>query len=172
AEQRVCAERAAYGYAWRSLRTQGSTLALNSDMAGSDPDIFYGLHAAITRRNKDRMPPQGWFAEQALSPEEALRGYTTWNAYAMFAEDKTAMIAPGRWADLTVMNIDPLQVGEQQPGRLLDGRILMTIVAGKVAYETSGLLGGGRRLHDEATQPGAVGAEHIAQHGEKHTHGR
>ena len=104
-------------------------------MAGSDPDIFYGLHAAVTRRNKQRLPSGGWFAEEAFTPEEAVRAYTVWNAYAMFAEDLTGIIAPGRWADLTVMNIDPLRVGESDPGALLSGQILMTIVAGRIAWQ-------------------------------------
>jgi hypothetical protein len=35
-------------------------------------------------------------------------------------------------ASLTVMNIDPFVVGETSPHKLLDGKILMTIVEGKV----------------------------------------
>ena len=41
----------------------------------------------------------------------------------------------GRWADLTVMDIDPFVLCEDSPGDILNGRILMTIVNGKVAYE-------------------------------------
>ena len=137
AEDRVGKDRAAYGYAWRTLRKKGAKVIFNSDMAGSDPDIFYGLHAAMTRRNKKREPAGGWFAKEAFTPEEAVRAYTVWNAYAMFAEDHTGTIAPGKWADLTVMDIDPLRVGESDPGRLLDGRILMTVVAGRVAWSAT-----------------------------------
>jgi predicted amidohydrolase YtcJ len=42
---------------------------------------------------------------------------------------------PGFWADISVMDIDPLRVGETEPGRLLDGRILATIVSGRVVFE-------------------------------------
>jgi predicted amidohydrolase YtcJ len=45
------------------------------------------------------------------------------------------MIKPGMWADLTIADIDPLVVGATEPGDLLDGRVLATIVAGRVVFE-------------------------------------
>jgi predicted amidohydrolase YtcJ len=137
AEDRLGAERVRHAYAWRSLRRAGAALALNSDLPGSDHDIFYGLHAAITRRGKDKQPPAGWYPEENLTPEEALRGYTTWAAYAAFEENETAQLAVGRRADLTIMDIDPLAVGESDPGRLLTGKILWTIVSGAIVHPVS-----------------------------------
>jgi len=32
-----------------------------------------------------------------MTPEEALRGYTTWAAYSAFLERETGVVAPGRW---------------------------------------------------------------------------
>jgi len=136
AEDRLGSERVRHGYAWRSLRGLGSRLAFNSDLSGSDPNLFYGLHAAITRRNKLREPAEGWFPEEALSPEEALRAYSTWNAYAGFAETETGTLEVGKWADITVTDLDPLVVGSGEPGRLLEGRVLMTIVGGQVRFES------------------------------------
>ena len=91
------------------LRRAGARLALNSDLPGSDHDIFYGLHAAITRRDKQLEPREGWYPGERLTPEEAVRGYTTWNAYAAFQENETGMLAAGRWADITVMDVDPVR---------------------------------------------------------------
>ncbi|MEM7354223.1 MAG: amidohydrolase family protein, partial [Acidobacteriota bacterium] len=76
AEERIGAERILGAYAWRTLRQAGARLTFNSDLSGSDHSIFYGLHAAITRRDKDRQPAEGWYPEQAMTPEEAVRGYT------------------------------------------------------------------------------------------------
>lgn len=137
AEARLGAVRVKGAYAWRSLRRAGARLAFNSDMIGSDHDIFYGLHSAITRRDTKLQPPGGWYPEERMTPEEALRGYTSWNAYAAFCEKETGVIAPGRWADLTVMDVDPLALGETDPARLLKGKIVMTIVAGKIRHETA-----------------------------------
>jgi Amidohydrolase family len=134
AEARLGPERVKGAYAWRTLRLVGARLAFNSDLTGSDHDIFYGLHSAITRRDKQLQPPGGWHPEQRMTPEEAVRGYTTWNAYAASWEKESGLLAPGRWADITVMDIDPLVMGATDPGRLLRGAIRATIVGGKIAY--------------------------------------
>jgi len=139
AEDRLGPVRVKGAYAWRTLRKADARLALNSDLIGSDHDIFYGLHAAITRRDKKLEPAGGWHPEERLTPEEAVRGYTTWNAYAAFWEKESGVLAAGRWADLTVMDVDPLRLGASDPGKLLGGKILATIVAGQVAYAAPSL---------------------------------
>ncbi|MBK7600134.1 MAG: hypothetical protein IPJ07_17080 [Acidobacteria bacterium] len=48
-------------YAWRTMLEHGVRLIFNSDLPGSDHNIFYGLHAAITRRDKNLQPPKGWY---------------------------------------------------------------------------------------------------------------
>ena len=134
AEQRLGPERILGAYAWRSLREAGARLTFNSDNPGSDHSIFYGLHSAITRQDKDGEPEGGWFPEQSVTAEEAVRAYTSWSAYASFQENEAGVIEPGRRADLTVMDIDPFSVAGQRPGRLLDGQIVMTIVDGNIIY--------------------------------------
>ncbi len=135
AEARIGPERVKGAYAWRSLRKAGARLAFNSDLAGSDHDIFYGLHSAITRKDKEQNPPEGWYPEERMTAEEALRGYTVWNAYAAGQESETGTLEPGKRADVTILSLDPLAVGERDPGRLFDGTIVATIVGGKVIHE-------------------------------------
>ena len=134
AEQRLGSERILGAYAWRSLREAGARLTFNSDNPGSDHSIFYGLHSAITRQDKEGEPEGGWFPEQSVTAEEAVRAYTSWSAYASFQENEAGVIEPGRRADLTVMDIDPFSMAGQRPGRLLDGQIVMTIVDGNIVY--------------------------------------
>jgi len=136
AEERLGAERILGAYAWRSLRETNANLTFNSDNPGSDHSIFYGLHAAITRRDKNQEPEGGWYAHEAMVADEAIRAYTNWSAYASFREDETGIIEKGRWADLTVMDIDPFLLADESPGDILNGRILMTIVNGKIIYES------------------------------------
>jgi len=132
AETRIGPSRVKNAYAWRSLRRAGARMALNSDLPATDYSIFYGWHSAVTRTDRQGRPAGGWHIEQALSIEEAVRGWTIWAAYAEFGEQERGSIAPGRVADLTVMDLDPFQIGAKDPARLLDGKIVMTIVAGKV----------------------------------------
>ena len=135
AEARLGPERILGAYAWRTLRETNAALTFNSDNPGSDHSIFYGLHAAITRQDKNSQPEGGWYAEQAVNADEAVRGYTSWSAYASFREDDTGILDAGRWADITVMDVDPFVLADQVPADMLNGRILMTVVNGEVVHE-------------------------------------
>lgn len=135
AEERLGSERVKGAYAWRTFRQKGVRLVFGSDLVGSDHNIFYGLHAAMTRRDKALQPEGGWYPEQRMTPEEAVRGYTTWAAYAAFAENDRGTLAVGRAADITVMDLDPLVVGSTKPEALLDGKIRLTMVAGRIVHE-------------------------------------
>ena len=132
AEERIGPERLKGAYAWRSLRRAGARMALNSDLPGTDYSIFYGLHSAVTRTDRNSKPEGGWRKDEALTIEEAIRGWTIWAAYAGFGESNTGTIAAGKSANLTVMDIDPFQTATTNPARLLDGKIVMTVINGRV----------------------------------------
>jgi len=134
AEDRVGPERIKGAYAWRTMRLTGVPLTFNSDLPGSDHDIFYGLHAAVTRRDRDLQPQGGWYADEAVTAEEAMRAYTVWAAAAAFLESRTGVLESGKWADITVMDIDPLALGSTRPSGLLDGVVEITIVGGRIVY--------------------------------------
>jgi predicted amidohydrolase YtcJ len=138
AETRIGSQRLSGAYAWRSLRRAGARLALNSDLPATDYSIFYGLHSAVTRTDRKGLPTGGWRPDQRLTIEEALRGWTTWAAYAEFREQDAGIISAGYAASLTVMDIDPFQVGESNPHRLLDGKIVMTIIDGRIVVGNPG----------------------------------
>lgn len=127
AEQRVGPERIRGAYAWRTLRQAGASLVFSADLPGSDPDPFYGLHAAVTRTDKAGRPTGGWYADQAMRIEEAIRGYTIWARRTAFEEPYVGPIAPGMWADLTVLDRDPFT---SSAGSLLGGRATRTYVRG------------------------------------------
>jgi len=130
---RVGEERAKGGYAWRTLRKNNATVIFNADYTGTDPSFFYGAYCAITKQKRD--DDKQWFSEQAFTSEETLRAYTIWAAYASKQEHLTGTIEKGKWADLTFMDIDILNLGNTNPNGILDGRILKTIVKGKIVYE-------------------------------------
>jgi len=60
AEERLGPERILGAYAWRSLREAGADITFNADNPGSDHSIFYGLHSAITRQDKNGQHHRGW----------------------------------------------------------------------------------------------------------------
>ena len=82
--------------------------------------------------NEDGTPPEGYYAEQALSREDALRGYTIGPAYAAFLENKVGSIEVGKYADLTVFDRDILTI---EPAEILTTRVAYTVVDGRIVYE-------------------------------------
>lgn len=132
---RIGAERAKGAYAWRTFRRNNVPLAFGSDLMGYSWNIFYGLHSAITRQSRDGQPEGGWYPEEKLTSEEAVRGYTTGAAYAAFVENETGTLVPGKWADITVLDMDVLNVGTASPRDLLGGKVLMTVSAGQIVYQ-------------------------------------
>ena len=131
AETRVGPTRIQGAYAWRTLRQAGAALVFSSDLPGSDWSPFYGLHSAITRQDTSGAPPGGWYPAQRMSAEEAVRGYTTWSAFAGFDEGEAGVLAVGKRADFTVMTVDPFR---DTPASLLRGDIALTVSRGRISY--------------------------------------
>jgi predicted amidohydrolase YtcJ len=64
---------------------------------------------------------------------EALRCATADGAYLTFDESKRGTLEIGKYADLAVLNADPLTVAEDQ---IADLTSLMTMVGGRMVHET------------------------------------
>ncbi len=135
AVDRIGMERSRDMYAWRKMRRLDIPLAFGSDLVAYEYNIFYGIYAATTRMSKEGVPEGGFFPEEKLTSEESLRGYTNWAAYSAFLEEKTGTLEKGKWADIVVTDIDILNVGQDNPKDLLNGKVLMTMVGGKTAYK-------------------------------------
>lgn len=132
AEKRLGPQRVRGAYAWRSLLRTGAHLPLSSDFPGETLNPFYGIYAAITRQDPQGSPPGGWYPEQKLTINEALKGYTVEAAYAEFEEGAKGSLEPGKLADLIVVSDDVTSVA---PRQLLSVRVLTTFINGKVVYE-------------------------------------
>ncbi len=131
--QRIGAERAQKGaYAWRSLLDAGAHLANGTDAPVEDVDPLACFRASVTRT----LPSgESFYAEQRMSRIEALESYTLWAAYAAFEEDVKGSLAPGKYADVTVIEGDILALPDAELGK---ARVVMTIVGGKVAWQAAG----------------------------------
>ena len=110
AEARVGKDRLQGAYAWQRLLASGARLALGSDFPVEQVDPMLGLFAAVSRQDADGQPAGGWLADQRLSAQEALRGFTLDAAYAGFAETQVGSLAVGKRADFVILSDDVLEV--------------------------------------------------------------
>lgn len=130
ADERLGPARLAGAYAWRTLVESGAHVVGGSDFPVEEVSPLLGLYAAVTRQDPSGHPEGGWLPEQRLTLEQALRLYTVEPAWASFVEGKRGVIAEGAVADVTVLD------RELHPDkRLLDVRVLLTLVGGRVTYE-------------------------------------
>lgn len=127
-------DRASRTYAFRSLIDAKATLAFGSDWFVAPPSAIEGIYAAVTRRTLDDKNPDGWFPEQKITVEEALRAYTVNAAYAQFAERETGSLDVGKLADFALIDRDLTKIPAPE---IRDARVVLTVVGGKVAHRLS-----------------------------------
>ncbi len=118
-------------YAFRTLLDTHAHLAFGSDWTVASLDPILGIYAAVTRRTLDGKNPDGWVPEQRISVGEALQAYTAGNAYAVFAEGKRGVLAPGYFADVVVVDRNLFAM---PPESLTTAKVAVTIAGGKVVY--------------------------------------
>ena len=135
AADRLGDRRVTGGYAWRSLLETGCRIPGGSDAPVESPAPLAGLYAAITRQDLSGHPDGGWHPEQRLSAEEALSMFTRDAGYASFSEERTGTIEPGKRADLTVLEMNPLLCA---PKEIPEIEVLATLVDGKVVFRADG----------------------------------
>ena len=129
--------RAAGAYALKSQLDHGAVLALGSDCPVEVIDPLAGLHAAVTRRRADGQPePDGWYPQQRLTVEEAVRGFTWGPAYAAGMEDQLGTLEVGKLADMTILGQDIFRI---DPMEILSTPVLGTLVDGLFVWRDSSL---------------------------------
>ncbi len=131
AAKRIDSTRLATTYAFRDLIDQGAHLDFGSDWTVAPLDPLLGIYAAVTRRTLDDLNPGGWFPAQKVTVEEALRAYTTENAYGVFEEGRRGVLRPGAVGDLVILDRDLTTIS---PVDIAGTRILATVAGGRVVY--------------------------------------
>ena len=134
-EERI-GERARWAYAFKTLDDAGVTLSFGSDWPGTNAAWYtsnplHGMYAAVTRQTMTGEPAGGWFPEERIDVETALRAYTVNNAWAVSEEDRKGRIEPGMLADLVVLDRSPMEV---DPEEIKDIQIELTMVDGTIVF--------------------------------------
>jgi len=118
-------------YAFKSLLDNKARLTFGSDWTVAPLTPLEGIYAAVTRRTFDNKNPGGWYPEQKISVEQALKCYTANNAYAGFQENKLGILKRGMLADFLVLSENIFEIS---PEKIKDVKVIRTIVNGKEVF--------------------------------------
>ncbi len=131
---RIGKRRMAGAYAWKTLLESGIPLPLGSDFPVELANPFYGLHAAVTRQNRDNQPVKGWYEHEALTIEQAFKGFTLDAAYGGHMEDNIGSLVPGKWADFILVDQDIFAVPAQD---IWKTQVIQTWLAGEKVFDAN-----------------------------------
>jgi predicted amidohydrolase YtcJ len=129
--ERVGDARLSWAYRQQSLLRQTRRLALGSDFPVEPINPLFGFHAAVSRQRRDGWPPGGFAPVEALTREQALRGMTSWAAWAQREERCKGSLLPGYWADLIVMDQDLMRSPVEA---LPEGKVLASFLVGNPIF--------------------------------------
>ena len=121
-------------YAWRALLQTGVIIPNGSDFPVEHVNPLISFHSAVSRQDEHNWPTGGWFAEQRMTRDEALKSMTLWAAIASFQEGELGSLAPGKLADFVVLDQDIMTVA---PERILATHVVATYLGGRAVYERS-----------------------------------
>jgi predicted amidohydrolase YtcJ len=135
-EERIGPERCKGAYAFRRIAESGGVLTFGTDWPGTSASEYpinpmLGLYAAVTRQTLEGHPEEGWFPEERISIEEAIRAYTLNTAYSNFLENSMGSIEVGKLADLAVLSKNLRMV---EPREFLESETLFTVVGGMIVF--------------------------------------
>jgi predicted amidohydrolase YtcJ len=127
-------ERVKWLMACRSLLDAGVKIAGHSDFPASPFNPLLAIHSLVNRKTERGIP---FSPNQAITVHEALRMYTIDAAFASFDESIKGSIEQGKYADLTILQDNPLTVENE---KLKEIRVVMTIVNGHIIYKNKKLI--------------------------------
>jgi predicted amidohydrolase YtcJ len=120
------------------LAAAGARIAFGSDWPVDALDEWFALKVGVTRTNAPNAPAEyrGRLGDDpGLSPEAVLRAATINAAYELHQDEVTGSLEAGKFADLLVLDRNPLSV---PPEEIAATRVLETLVGGDVVYTTLG----------------------------------
>jgi predicted amidohydrolase YtcJ len=113
-------------YPARSILDNGGIISGASDWPVSTANVFRAIYQAETRKGSEGVLD----LSQAMPREAMFYAYTRNSAHAMNL-DSIGSIAPGKRADLILLDRDVLTIS---PEEMRDTKVLWTMVAGKTVY--------------------------------------
>jgi predicted amidohydrolase YtcJ len=117
---------------WNSILKSSGYILTGSEFPYSQINPFIQMYYLTTRQWIDTIVTVPG-AEQKLTILDALKSYTTFPAYSSFEENIKGSIEKDKFCDMVVISND---IFTSEPKKLLDTKVLMTIINGKVVYDS------------------------------------
>jgi predicted amidohydrolase YtcJ len=121
-------------YVWQKLMKSGTVVANGTDAPVEPVDPLPSFFASVSRQTLDGTPEGGYEATEKMTRKEALKSYTLDGAYAEFEENYKGSIVVGKAADFTVFDKNIMEIPDAE---ILNSKVMMTIVGGKIVYQKS-----------------------------------
>jgi predicted amidohydrolase YtcJ len=90
------------------------------------------LSSAVYRRDTSGYPESGFYPNEGITREQALKGMTLWAAYANFSENQRGSLQSGKDADFILLDRNPLTCPLEE---LAEIKVLKTYIDGENVYE-------------------------------------
>jgi len=131
-ESRVGKEKAKLTYNYKTMMDLGIHVSFGTDCPVEDLNPLNCIYCAVTRKDLNGYPENGFNPDEKVSVYEAVYDYTVGSAYASFEENIKGKILKGMLADLTVLNEDIFKIEED---KIKDVVVDLTMVDGKIVYK-------------------------------------
>jgi predicted amidohydrolase YtcJ len=118
------------------LAAAGARVVFGSDWPVDILDEWFALKVGVTRTNAPSAAAEfhGKLGEDpGLSREAVLRAATIDAAYELYEDDVTGSVQVGKFADLIVLDRDPLKIPAED---IANVQVLETVVGGRTVYES------------------------------------
>ncbi|MDD4377617.1 MAG: amidohydrolase [Eubacteriales bacterium] len=130
-EDRIGKERARGSFALKSMADNGLIITGGSDCPVETYDPIKGIHMAVNRRDFEGYPEEGFYADEKLSPYEAMLMYTKNVHYATGQEEFLGTLSKGKFADLAVLDRDIFEIPEEDIKNI---KVERTYIAGENTF--------------------------------------
>ncbi len=135
-EDRCGKEISSTSYAFKTLKDLGGHISYGTDCPVESCNPFPNIYSAVTRKDSNGMPENGFYPNECVDVYDAVDAYTAGSAYAEFMEDKKGRIKVGYYADMVVLDRDIFSVDSMEIRDILP---TLTMVGGKIVYKTENL---------------------------------
>lgn len=126
-------KRSEASYAWKDMLKLNIPVSFSSDAPIESFNPMFAIYAAVTRKNLNEMPEDGWHSKQCISLSEAITAYTLGSAYMSFEENIKGSIDIGKVADFVILSENIFDI---DPKKIKNIKIKATYINGNKVYSS------------------------------------